>query len=645
MRRRLLLLSLIWFLPFATQGAGTTPVFSFAKNACSRSEAWRFGSQLPRDWRQEFELLLKSKQSSVQAFSEALALRRLGIEGETTYFSEYWISRALIYASMPHMAHRAFSAMLSKPITPETAGIQLAALQCLTTLQSQYPSLGWAKGHPNRVKELQTTLSGSEWKNDPSRLEIQRIIWEGAASLYRQTYDASLLQVLKGSGPHYDFATSVESLKAGKLKEAAMSMEKLLKYPKKPNALVKLEDFSRIYLARIYFELGDFQKSVQHLNQVERKNNDLAQVLSELSWNFLKDHKYGEAIGTAMNLQQGALFRTFAPESIMVMAMALNELCQYPQSIRAIDIFRSNYKDSYLWLSQWKAKIKAKDPSSRNLYPHAIAYLKGKGTVPDKVVTEWVRSSQFIARQSEMNLLFDERSRGPKVSRAGDREQQQRAAELLTLLRKVRKEYELAKLKLAPGETLSAQILARLKALKDNADHYQRLRAAAPVWVSLLAIDQKLSPEIEGQLLHQINGEMMRANLRMIRTLDSIAENNQLIEVEIYNGASQDIIWQNAHPDYEQVAQQLKGQGQGNNEDQVWNWGTSRSGLYGGEEVWEDELGSFKADLYDNCSSKEKYLAVKSQLIRERALTKLQELSKGRSISSKSEVKRGGPTP
>ena len=49
--------------------------------------------------------------------------------------------------------------------------------------------------------------------------------------------------------------------------------------------------------------------------------------------------------------------------------------------------------------------------------------------------------------------------------------------------------------------------------------------------------------------------------------------------------------------------------------EKVWNWGKATFGVTEeGEdsyEIWEDEVGSFKADLYDNCSSKDKYLSIK----------------------------------
>lgn len=43
----------------------------------------------------------------------------------------------------------------------------------------------------------------------------------------------------------------------------------------------------------------------------------------------------------------------------------------------------------------------------------------------------------------------------------------------------------------------------------------------------------------------------------------------------------------------------------------VWDWGRMPATSDEAGEIWEDELGSFKSDLFDNCSSKDKYLALK----------------------------------
>jgi hypothetical protein len=130
-----------------------------------------------------------------------------------------------------------------------------------------------------------------------------------------------------------------------------------------------------------------------------------------------------------------------------------------------------------------------------------------------------------------------------------------------------------------------------------------------------LANHQKQAPGIEKKHTADIESDLKIRTDRMLTQLQEVAENIQLIEVEIYNGASEDIIWQNAHPGYKKVAKDL------DNEDadrapasKVWDWGRTRIASDNDNvEVWEDELGSFKADMVDNCSSKDKYLALKGR--------------------------------
>ncbi len=150
----------------------------------------------------------------------------------------------------------------------------------------------------------------------------------------------------------------------------------------------------------------------------------------------------------------------------------------------------------------------------------------------------------------------------------------------------------------------------RLAQLRRAINDYKRFRKAAPVWQVVLSNYKKNIVPTEKKLIASINSDLADRSGRMAVMLEEIAENNQLIEVEIYNGASQDIIWQNAHPDYKKLAEKMKEDSQKAHA-KVLDWGRVPASDDDGGEIWEDELGSFKANLYDNCSSKDKYLALK----------------------------------
>ena len=173
-------------------------------------------------------------------------------------------------------------------------------------------------------------------------------------------------------------------------------------------------------------------------------------------------------------------------------------------------------------------------------------------------------------------------------------------------MKKVRSE----KIKAKNGEGLSTKLLGEIDDLKRELVRFRHIKGAAPVWRKILANYQTRVPKIQKDMVDGINSEIARLNRRMYSELQEISENNELIEVEILNGASDDLIWQNAHPGYKEAAKKMKQLGGQAQADKVWNWGTTQGGLDGRGEIWEDEIGSLRADLYDNCESKDKYLAV-----------------------------------
>jgi len=79
------------------------------------------------------------------------------------------------------------------------------------------------------------------------------------------------------------------------------------------------------------------------------------------------------------------------------------------------------------------------------------------------------------------------------------------------------------------------------------------------------------------------------------------------------------MIWKNANPEYEEIAETLQDQTKDAPASKIWNWGKISGEMKVESEVWEDEVGSFKADVYDNCNNKGRYLTLKRKAIIERA--------------------------
>lgn len=601
------------YLNPAKARAASTPEVTHGSDACTHSERWTFSGAVFEDRRDEFVSSLKGRMAPVRGFSEALALRRFAPNAETKWLGEYWISRALSDSKLAHIAFGGFASIAARPVAPSTAGIQLSAIECLLELQSSYPSFEL----PSTVIERLTSL-----KNEASTSQMREVI-QRAANVAIQVHlnqntklsarkpdpkIEEMMALLKGAGAYEDFAIALRASRESDHGTVVAAMDRFLNAVRIPAPLKRFTNSSHILMARSLYSLKQYDRAAQHLRQVTKQSNELATALEELSWAQLQGDRLTDAIGTAMTLQAGGLRHTFAPEAPMVMAMALNELCQYPESVRAIQMFRKNYEKSYQWLQTGLAA------NLNNLYGLAIKYVrKAPGfPVPDRVAGEWIRSPLFLSSQEELNLLFDEKESTVALGKSGSKEQSKLADALMIKAKDLPKRLRDAKAKMKEGDHLPSALLADMLTLKEMIIHYRRLQQGAPVWHTILANYRKSVPATQKRLLAAVNADLKSKSTRMLSQLEEIVENIQLVEVEIYNGASQDIIWKNAHPEYQKVAASLVEDRRKEKAANTWDWGRSPSSMDDdGAEVWEDELGSFSANLYDNCESKDKFLALK----------------------------------
>jgi hypothetical protein len=392
----------------------------------------------------------------------------------------------------------------------------------------------------------------------------------------------------------------------GAYQDAIPGFKKFITSSGPPARLDKHIERARFLLAHGLYATGKFDEAARQLTLIPKNSPLLAQALTELSWTHLMAGRHREAIGVAMSLNAGTMRRAFAPEGPMVLAIALNELCHYPEAIRATQVF----KHSYQKIHQWLVANEKKDP-----YPLVVAFLKKTGEkIPAPIITEWLRSPAFLTRQEDINLILAEPARAEKVSEAAANEQSVLASDILRRAQAVRLSYQLAKKEGSRGR-VPAKVRDELPELKEQIRMYRRFQLAAPVWRQILEGDSKAAGMRSTALINGINRDLSKLNTQMRKKLEEIAENNYFIEVEIYQGASRDLVWQESHPDYREVAENLRDADAPKNHE-VWKWGSATLHADADtEEVWEDELGAFQANLVDNCTSKERYLAIKQEQI------------------------------
>ena len=604
---------LLAFLWISTLGAAQAAVFATSRT-CTPGEGWSLDAPISDEFRSEFKSFLSDQKvpaKALRGLAEAIALRKVAQTSTEKWFAEYWMSRALYSLGLPHVAYIGFVALASRTPDAESTPIHAAAVDCLLHIHWQHPSIAIPSQAFSDLKaELEDTVA------EKARSRVRLVAWDASVAAIQVLLSDDRVQAkqvqpfltyLRDAGPYEKLG---QALWTSKKNEHFKTIDALKSYfsEKIPDSLVRYADTAHLLLARAEYSAGQFDLSADELKLVSRRSNNLADSLSELAWADLLEEKYPEAIGTAMNLEAGGLRHTFVPEAPMVSAMAMNELCQYPDAVREITIFRRNYEKSFAWLKNW---IAVDSDHSDTLYQQALNFIRKKGEIPDRVGGEWIRSPLFIASQEEINTLFDERDGIPKVGPVAGASLRTMALEILVHARELKPQLKIAKMKLKQGDQLPGKIRDSLELLRKQVVHWRRLQFAAPVWVAVSRHFQQTIVPTQQQLIARVNADIKSRNLKMLTQLEEIAENIQLIEVEIYNGASQDIIWQNAHPDYKDAAKKFKDEREGLARSKVLDWGRALASSDENSEIWEDELGSFKANLFDNCSSKDRFLAIR----------------------------------
>ena len=609
-------------------------------NPCTKQEHWsildlanssREEKAFGISWLKEINSLFSGHASPLRSFSNALALKRVSSNPNESIFSEYWISRSLQEAGLFHMAHYGLGLIVNQGVSPSTLSVQLAALACLVSMQQQHSGSLTLEGlSQSQLLKLNQALDSDTIASpqmEPIKTAIKTsmktAIWQAAVFKVMDqngSNKSDFIRILKSSGApgvsglpglpnvYEKFATVLLSSMQGESESIVQGLSVLL-------PLIQTEVFFKPFLehlkmisARAAYTSGKWSQSVDQYKLVHPRSNEWVAALSELSWAYLKGEKYREAIGAGIGLQSGSLRHTFAPESMMVMAIALNEMCRFPESMNVIQSFRKNYLETYQWLKN--AGQKSSDP--KELYKTAASFAKREPvlTVPVRVASEWIRSPLFISKQERINVTFKEKTQLKLLSQ---QMKDEKRAQMTKIVRTAQKLY--LKLKQAKADSKSEKFITvalfeEIQTLKSEVVQYQRLKGAIPPLRKILAQADLNNSQLRKKLVVEIGTEIVRLNSHMLQLLGEIEENIELLEVEIWNGASEDIVWQNAHPNYKLMAQKMKDAKGQSSAGKVWNWGKIDGGFDGKGEIWEDEVGSLSADLYDNCESKDKYLGL-----------------------------------
>jgi hypothetical protein len=553
------------------------------QDPCLTTEHWnlsRKGSSPA--WLREFHEFSAKRSQNINGFAQAIQLKRISsVMGNSAFeedFSEYWVARVLFELKLMPLAQQAFLSVFENT---ENRDLKKASFSCLTRIQMVNPDL--------RAPDL-STVSQLSWNESDSDVLLLNLIGRDS------TLSAKLAPGHKG------FLSGVNNLKNRKYSEAIQGFtayfQFLLTHP--GSFLTRYQDQAHLLLGRALYATARFKESADEFQKVKKTSNEQIEALSNLAWAYLLQEKYDDAIGVALQLRSGGLRHTFAPEPIMVSAMALNELCIYPESIRMVQAFVKDYLSSFNWLK--------KNTNRPDGYDLTLKAIKNVQVAPSKLTTEWIRRPEFLTRQTEINEMISHPKLIVETEAKAYNEQVRLTKDWVTRAAKFIQEVKIANLKLKTNQTLAPEFADRYVTLKRDHRKLSQFYRASKVWKALARSYEKRLPAMRAELVKRVNSDFNKKNQKLLAVLRNVRDNSDLIEVEIYNGASQDIVWKNAHPDFEAKKDELTEEKSGPDHTETWSWGHFLASDIENSEVWEDELGALKADVQSQCNAKEKFL-------------------------------------
>ena len=356
---------------------------------------------------------------------------------------------------------------------------------------------------------------------------------------------------------------------------------------------IKPQDLSnenRLLRGRTLYSTARFEDAIREFQSVDKKSNLAIEALQNLSWAYLMGGHYEDAIGVGLQLTSGPLRSTFAPEGPLVAAMALNEVCQFPEAIRMIARIRQDYDAVMLWL---------KDAAHlENGYREILAALKRQSRAPVKLQTEWIRSPEFLLRQAKINALLEEPSKLQKISQGAHAERKKKIRELNRKTTEFLNEYSRRR---DPN---------RYRELRRQFRDLRNWERAEKIWAKIRTRRAREIPVETRKIAQAVDGHFKRSQLRLKKQLTAVYRNAELVEIEILNGASQDLVWREAHPEFLSKIKQLRVEKPEPDSSSIWKWGRILLKDRETAELWEDELGALKAEVGRHCDLKEKYLRI-----------------------------------
>ncbi len=385
---------------------------------------------------------------------------------------------------------------------------------------------------------------------------------------------------------------------AKKMKEAEESLLKLREWMHKKNKEDKnMESLIAVNLARIRFLQGRYQSSLEEYARIPKDHPLWVQGLIEQGWTQLNVDDPEGAVGNMYSLHSPYFKTVFMPESWVVRTIGYINICQFGDAYRTLSKLEQMHG---AWLSSIHNYVGAKK-QPEDYYNTVKSYIKGRSDkdvegLPFQVIREIARQRGFLNEQNALNAKEDEVTQYGFIYNFVKKEQ----ADLTVKL--TRTKGRLAKTKESIQKAKSnSELIKNLNEWNANKRNDEQLIIGYEFQSQLYELARKGYLKFKASGLARIDKEKSRlrtaagkaliAHLKDIQSrIHQIFEGNEFLRYEIFSGSGENIRFQVSGgqvDDNKRIPANVKPQ-------KMLNW------EFDGE-YWEDEIGSYRSSLKNNC--------------------------------------------
>lgn len=393
--------------------------------------------------------------------------------------------------------------------------------------------------------------------------------------------------------------SAMNSFATGEKVRALKKLEevwKILESRKEPNSNIRA--LTAVNIARMYFSQAKYAKAHEYYMLVPKDHPFWVQALIEQGWTQLAMEDFAGAIGNMYSLHSPYFRAVYQPESFVVRTIGYLNICQYGDAYKTLTWMEKDYRE---WYAQLDKYLETKGTEPLNVYKTVKSYIQGKSSdnlegVPFQMWREMARRKDFLNIQTALNDKADEAHRYEGVNEKIKKEK----AGIRSRSEQAKRRFDDLKNRIAQGKRnrLPAIELADLQnSMKLEKDLIIGLRYQLAIleqgrqgYLSFQRSCQaKLDTETANLSVAAGKGLMSRAKT-MRDEMSRLLENNEFLRYEVFAGSGENIRYQVAGGEVNtanRVPAHIK-------PTKMMNWS------FDGE-FWEDEIGSYRSSLQNNC--------------------------------------------